>query len=165
MHHARTFLAAFFVLSSPSAMADDKLPEMQQRRQSRAVDMGSDERIGSQKRPERWGVKRRDRLSLVCRADMSTDTIDQIAKASIVPDRMDLLQPASPVLASGRGALRRVPEYLSISTFAPASELHSLRGDFFVAGVFRFSSDQIRTDFEGAVHPPSTASSPREPAR
>jgi hypothetical protein len=28
MHHARAFVAAFFVLSSPSAMADDKLPNV-----------------------------------------------------------------------------------------------------------------------------------------
>jgi len=28
MHHARAFIAAFFVLSSPSAMADDKLPNV-----------------------------------------------------------------------------------------------------------------------------------------
>jgi len=41
---------------------------------------------------------------------------------------------SNPVIASGCGALRRAPEYLSISTFAPASELHSLRGGFFVAG-------------------------------
>ena len=28
MHHARAFIAAFFVLSWPSAMADDKLPNV-----------------------------------------------------------------------------------------------------------------------------------------
>ena len=28
MHHARAFVAAFFVMSSPSAMADDKLPNV-----------------------------------------------------------------------------------------------------------------------------------------
>src|ERR1700691_4795492 len=47
---------------------------------------------------------------------------------------------SNPVIASGCGALRRAPEYLSISTFAPASELrffrrgdtssHFRRGDF-----------------------------------
>src|ERR1700677_5029343 len=42
-----------------------------------------------------------------------------------------ILQPLNPVLSSGRGALRRAPEYLSIKNFAPASELYSPPGRFF----------------------------------
>jgi hypothetical protein len=44
-----------------------------------------------------------------------------------------IFERSNPVLSSGRGTLRRVPEYLSISTFAPAPEIHSLWGGFFVA--------------------------------
>jgi hypothetical protein len=48
--------------------------------------LGSDERISRKKSgPGAGGVKRRGRHSLVYRADMGTDTIDQIAKAEIVP--------------------------------------------------------------------------------
>jgi hypothetical protein len=36
---------------------------------------------------ERWGVKLR--RSLVCRSDVGNDTIDQIAKAEIVPARAE----------------------------------------------------------------------------
>ena len=36
MHHAIAFVAAFFVLSSHSAMADDKLPNVSDERMARA---------------------------------------------------------------------------------------------------------------------------------
>ena len=55
---------------------------------------------------------------------MGTDTIDQIAKAAIVPGAVAraILQPAIPVVASGRGALASAG-ILQPHDFAPVPEI------------------------------------------
>jgi hypothetical protein len=67
--------------------------------------------------------------------------------------QLSIFERSNPVVAYGRGALRRASEYLSISTFAPAPEIHSLRGGFLPRGrQFPFSSGRVRCYNPRAVH-------------
>jgi hypothetical protein len=59
-----------------------------------------------------------------------------------------IFERSNPVLSSGRGALWGAPEILSISTFAPASEL-PLRGGF----LSRDASSHFRAAESGAIMP------------
>jgi pilus assembly protein Flp/PilA len=73
-----------------------------------------------------------------------------------------IFERSNPVLSSGRGALWGAPEILSISTFAPASEL-PLRGGFLSRGrQFPFSSGRVRCYHARAVHADHRVQNPSE---
>jgi hypothetical protein len=64
---------------------------------------------------------------------MGTDTTDQIARVAIVPGRMDLLQPPSPVV--GLPLWRSLLRALEVTScdFAPVSKIRPFGAGFLAA--------------------------------